>query len=115
MAQTQKRSAELFKELVETLVSEGMEDGEFDIDSMRYAQMEMMGHLLGKDLSRQVQAELAARQGERMPESFTCPHCSRDCPAEKKPKPITSLDGDVELPETRCYCKACRKSFFPSA
>lgn len=114
MAQTQKRSTELFKELVEVLVDEGMETGEFDIDSMRFAQMEALGHGLGKELSRQVQAGLAARQGERMPERFACPECGRDCPAETKPKPITSLDGEIELSETRCFCKKCRKSFFPS-
>lgn len=115
MPETSKRSTELFQELVQALVDEGMDSGEFDIDSMRYAQMEMMGHLLGKDLSRQVQAELAARQGERMPERFACPRCGRECRAETKPKPLTSLDGEVELSETRCFCKKCRKSFFPSA
>jgi len=114
MPRTQKRSTELFKELVEALVDEGMDSGEVDIDSMRYAQMEMMGHLLGEDLSRQVQTVLAARQGGRMPETFACPRCGRDAPAETKPKPITSLDGEVTLPETRCFCKKCRKSFFPA-
>lgn len=115
MAGVQKRSTELLEELVDALVEEGAETGEFDIDSMRYAQMEMMGHFLGKDLSRQVQQRLAERQGEQMPGSFACPRCGRDAPAEVKPKPMTSLDGKVELPETRCFCKSCRKAFFPSA
>lgn len=115
MAEAQKRSTELFQELVDALVEEGAETGQFDIDSMRYAQMEALGHGLGKELSRQVQQRLAERQGRRMPESFACPGCGRQCRAETKPKSLTSLDGEVELSETRCFCKRCRKSFFPSA
>lgn len=115
MAELKARSAELFEQLVEALVEEGMQTGEFEIDSMRYAQMELVGHGLGQELSRQVQAALAERQGQGMPSVFPCPSCDRECPAEQKTKPMTSLDGKVELPETRCYCKKCRKNFFPSA
>ena len=115
MPETQSRSAALFEELVQELVKEGQETGEFQIDSMRFAQMEMMGHGLGKELSRRVQEALAECQTEQMPQSFACPQCSRDCPAETKQKKITTLDGDVEISEVRCFCKKCRKSFFPSA
>jgi len=115
MAELKTRSAELFEQLVQALLDEGMETGQFQIDSMRYAQMELLGHGLGKELSRRVQAALADRQGQRMAKAFSCPTCGRECAAEPKPKPMTSLDGDLELPETRCFCKACRKSFFPSA
>lgn len=115
MAELKTRSAELFEQLVEALVDEGMETGQFDIDSMRYAQMELLGHGLGKELSRRVQAVLSDRQGQRMAKTFLCPTCGRECVAEQKPKPMTSLDGDLEIPETRCFCKSCRKSFFPSA
>ena len=96
-------------------MDEGMQTGAFEIDSMRYAQMELLGHGLGQELSQRVQAALADRQGRRMPSVFECPRCSRECPAAQKPKPMTSLDGEVKLPETRCYCKKCRKNFFPSA
>lgn len=109
------RSAVLFEELVQALVDEGMESGQFEIDSMRYAQMELLGHGLGQELSRRVQAALADRQGQRMPAVFACPRCGRQCAAEQHPRPITSLDGEVDLPETRCYCQKCRKNFFPSA
>jgi hypothetical protein len=115
MTELKARSAELFEQLVEALVDEGMQTGEIEIDSMRYAQMELLGHGLGQDLSRRVQAALSDRQGRRMPSVFPCPRCHRECPAEQKSKPMTSLDGDVDLPETRCYCQKCRKNFFPSA
>lgn len=114
MPKTGSRSAKLFQELVEALVDEGRESGDFEIDSMRYAQMELLGHGLGKELSRQVQEALAERQREQMAESFRCPRCDRECPAERGRKSMTSLDGEVKLSEVRCFCKTCRKSFFPS-
>jgi hypothetical protein len=115
MVELKPRSAALFQELVQALVEEGLETGQFEIDSMRYAQMELLGHGLGQELSRQVQQALAERQGQRMADVLACPTCGRECVAEQQPKPMTSLDGDVELPETRCFCKKCRRSFFPSA
>ena len=115
MAELKTRSAELFEQLVQALVDEGMQTRQFQIDSMRYAQMELLGHGLGKELSQRVQAALAELQGQRMAKAFSCPTCGRECAAEQKPKPMTSLDGDLEIPETRCFCKSCRKSFFPSA
>lgn len=110
-----RRSTVLFEELVATLVEEGMETGEFEIDSMRFAQMELFGHGLGRELSRRVQEELAARQGARMPTAFACPTCGRECAAEARGRPVVSLDGEVEIDEVRCRCKTCRRSFFPSA
>lgn len=114
MPKAGSRSAELFQELVEALVDEGMESGEVEIDSMRYAQMELLGHGLGKELSRQVQEALAERQRDQMPERFRCPWCSREYSAETGCKSMTSLDGEVKLSEVRCFCKKCRKVFFPS-
>lgn len=108
------RVAELFKELVEALVDDALETGEYEIDSMRYAQMELLGHGLGKDLSRQVQEALSERQRNQMSETYPCPECGRECAAERGRKTVMSLDGEVELPEVRCTCKKCRKSFFPS-
>jgi hypothetical protein len=109
------RSAELFQQFVDALVDEGMESGDFTIDYMRYAQMESLGHGLGKELSRQVQETLAQRQRQQMPDALPCPDCQNVCRAEDSRKTIRSVDGSVELPEVRFHCKKCRKSFFPSA
>lgn len=115
MSKFQGRSAELFEELVQALVEEGRETGELEIDSMRFAQMELLGHGLGKELSRRVQQALADCQTQQMAQSFACPQCGRECPTQTKPKRLTSLDGEVEVQEVRCFCKTCRKAFFPSA
>lgn len=113
MNETRKSTA-LFEELVQALVEERIEGGEIEIDSMKFAQMELLGHGLGKELSGRVQQALVARQGEQMPRVFGCPTCGRECPAEPRPKTIQSLDGEIELAEVSCDCPKCRRSFFPS-
>ncbi len=55
---------------MQKLVKEGQETGQFQIDSMRFAQMEMLGHGLGKELSRRVQEALTECQTEQMAQSF---------------------------------------------
>ena len=114
MPQAGTRCAKLFEELVEALVEEGVESNDFEIGSMRYAQMELLGHGLGKQLSQRVQEALSQRQFEEMSECYGCPDCGRECPGQKVKKKITSVDGEVGLSEVRCFCKKCRKSFFPS-
>lgn len=106
-------AAELFEQLVDALVDEGVKAGDFDIEFMLYARMESLGHGMGQELSRQIQAALAKRQQQQMPDSYACPRCQADCRAEEGRKTISSIDGDVELPEVRFHCPKCRKSFFP--
>ena len=109
-----KNSGELFEELVQALVQERIEGGQIDIDSMKFVQMELLGHGLGKKLAGRVQQAFVARQAEQMPALFRCPTCDRECPSETKPKTIQSLDGQIELSEVHCHCRKCRRSFFPS-
>ena len=112
MSELKPRSAELVQELVQALVDEGLETGQFEIDSLRSAHMDLLGHGLGRELSRQVHHALAERPGQRLARVFACPTGGRECVAEPKPKPRTSLDGEVERPEMRWFCKNCRKAFF---
>lgn len=109
-----EKSAELLELLVAALVDEA-EGGDVAIDQMRFAQMELLGHGLGKRLAARVQQALVARQAEQMPSEFRCPSCDRVCPAETVDKKMHTLDGEVELAEVRCHCRRCRRSFFPSA
>lgn len=109
-----RNSEVLFQELVQALVQERIEGGEIEIDSMKFAQMELLGHGLGKELASRVQQALVASQAEQMPTVFRCPTCGRECQAETKPKTIQSLDGETELAEVCCHCRKCRRSFFPS-
>ena len=109
-----KNSAELFEELVQALVEERLAGDEIDIDSMKFAQMELLGHGLGKQLAGRVQQVLVTRQAQQMPSVFCCPTCGCECHSETKLKTIQSLDGEVDLTEVRCHCRRCRRSFFPS-
>lgn len=67
------QAQELFEDLIQELVAEGQETGEFPIDSMRFAQMEMVAHELGKELSRRVQEALTESQTSQKAKSFPCP------------------------------------------
>jgi hypothetical protein len=110
-----RSSEEIFEELVQALVEERIEGEEIEIDSMKFHEMELLGHGLGKELAGRVQQALVARQGEQMPRVFRCPKCGQECASVRKPKAIQSLDGEFELTEVRCHCRKCRRSFFPSA
>lgn len=60
------------------------------------------------------------RQAGRLPETLPCPDCGRECPAKppdetKAPRSMNLRGGSFELAEPRCYCRSCRRSFFPSA
>jgi hypothetical protein len=115
MSALRRSSEELFEQLVDALIDEGMTAEEFDIDAMPFAQMELFGHGLGRQLARRIQQALAQRQGERMAEEFDCPQCGRSCRAQTGGRRMKTLDGDVEFAEPKCFCKSCRKAFFPSA
>jgi hypothetical protein len=119
MSVSLQSSEELFEQLVQALLDERMTAEEFNIDAMPFARMEQLGHGLGKQLARRIQQALAERQGARMNaqagEQYNCPGCGRSCRAAPNSRTLHTLDGEVEFAEPRCFCKSCRKVFFPSA
>jgi hypothetical protein len=59
-------------------------------------------------------------QAGRLPQAQPCPDCGRECPVESPEendtsRPMQLRGGSFELAEPRCYCRSCRRSFFPSA
>lgn len=119
MDAVRESSKELMARLVKTLLDEGVTAQTFDLDAMPFAAMEMFGHGLGKVLARQIQAALAEAQAARIREQHGadhgCPQCGQSCRAAPQPRTMQTLDGEVEFAEPKCFCPACRKSFFPSA
>lgn len=115
----QRTSQELIEDLVQALIAEGVTAETFDIDQMPFAEMEQFGHGLGKVLAQRIQAALAEAQAARMNEQaedlYDCPTCGRACRSDPAPRRLTTLDGEVEFAEPKCFCKSCRKAFFPSA
>ena len=119
MSAVRGSSEELFEELVQALIDEGMTAEQFEIDAMPFAQMERFGHGLGKQLGRRIQEALAEHQAARLNEQagdqYDCPQCGRACRADPGARTLRTLDGEVEFSEPKCFCKSCRKAFFPSA
>jgi len=80
-----------------------------------YSVIEDRGHELGQRLSRQVQqrhmAEIVACQVSKA----SCPGCGRRWELTPTRREVTSVDGAIELPELKGYCRACRRAFFPVA
>lgn len=115
MPASKKRSEVLAAQLVEALVEEQESSGEVNLDRMTYALIEKLGHELGQELSRQVQAALVSRQRQRAEPLSRCPKCGGRLKQAVKLRELKSIDGGVEIEEQTCYCRQCRQSFFPSA
>ena len=72
--------------------------------------------------------EATRRQAARLPQTQPCPECGAECPVERgsegsegdrgggrASRRMQLRGGAFELAEPRCYCRSCRRSFFPSA
>lgn len=67
---------------------------------------------------------LTQRQAARLPTAQACPECGSECEVEppdetadgkSRSRPMQLRGGVFDLEEPRCYCRQCRRSFFPSA
>lgn len=114
-----ERTKQLRDELVQTLIDEGVSAEEFALESMPFAQMELFGHEFGRQVAGEIQKALieaqAARLNDEAGEQHACPQCGAACRADTAPRRLKTLDVDVQFEEPKCFCKSCRKSFFPSA
>jgi hypothetical protein len=99
----------------------GAEGPGLDVD---LAGMEELAVTMQQALLKGLCEELTRRQAERLPETQPCPDCGRECPVERpderrggkgSSRPMRLRGGCFELEEPWCYCRHCRRSFFPSA
>lgn len=92
------------------------------------AGMEELATMMQQALLEGLCEELTQRQAERLPATQPCPGCGGECevqrpeetPADssgkrKEPRRMLLRGGSFGLAEPRCYCRRCRRSFFPSA
>ncbi len=109
-----KKLDELLKEAAEVSVALDRADGTIR-GVPHYSVIEARAHELGRRLSCQIQArqmnELAADQHP----IGKCPTCGTRCELKPHRRPVTSIDGPVDLQELKGDCPCCRRSFFPSA
>lgn len=80
-----------------------------------FDQIELPAHALGQRFSRAIQEERAREVALQELGRVYCPDCKKQCRVEIEPRPVTSMDGPIELTEPVAHCRPCRRSFFPSA
>lgn len=109
-----KKLDDLLREATEVSVALDRSNGTIQ-GVPHYSVIEGRAHELGRQLSRQIQerqmAEIVAYQTSKA----SCPGCGRRCELIPRKRPVTSVDGGIELQELEGYCPTCRKAFFPVA
>jgi uncharacterized protein with PIN domain len=80
-----------------------------------YSVIEEHAHQLGRRLSRLVQARQSKQAMASQPRQHRCPHCGSICDLEISQRKMTSIDGEMTLPDLVGHCRKCRRDFFPSA
>lgn len=79
-----------------------------------YSVIESRAHLLGRQLSREVQQRQLRETAARAAPQARCPACGTLCQLTQASREMTSIDGHLEIPELQGRCPACRRDFFPS-
>ena len=115
MEATHGRSAALMEQLVQSLIDERIETGEIDLETMSFAQIEQMGHELGRRMAAGFDRQLTGRQTDLWSKDWCCPTCGLECEAVRHPRTVQTLDGPSEIVELKSFCPKCRRSFFPQA
>jgi hypothetical protein len=112
--QLKKKLENLLREAAEVSVALDRANGTIQ-GVPHYSVIEGRAHELGRRLSREVQqrqmAEIVASQVRKA----SCPECARRCELTSSKRPVTSVDGDIELHELKGSCSSCRRAFFPAA
>ena len=80
-----------------------------------YDEIELPAHDLGQRLSRAIQEERARELALQEFKGCRCTDCNQLVQVEIEARPVTSMDGPIELTEPVAHCRRCRRSFFPSA
>ena len=70
---------------------------------------------LGQQLSRQIQQRHLEIMITQQAPRTACPGCGTVCQLGPVKRRVTSIDGEVALPELRGECPQCRRAFFPLA
>ena len=105
-----------FDELVALLAEERYGPNGPPIDT-RFAEIEQFGHQAGRMLGRSLDERLTERHAEHFQEA-SCPTCGASGEsdvAEKKTRPLQTVDGKIPLGELAFHCPTCGRDFFPSA
>jgi len=66
-------------------------------EDVRFSDMELAGHKLGRAVAQITTERLAFARAERMTGPQPCPVCGRQCPLVHEERELKTIDGPVEL------------------
>lgn len=87
------------------------------------ATMEELAVCMQQALLKGMCEALTRQQAGRLPAVQPCPECGRECvveqpaaaSAQRRSRSMQLRNGEFDLAEPQCFCRPCRRSFFPSA
>lgn len=115
MESVEGRAAAMMEQLIQAIIDERIDSGEIDLETMSFAEIEQMGHELGRRLASGFDHRLTGRQSDLWSEDWCCPTCGLECEAVRHPRTVQTVDGPAEVVEIKSICPRCRRSFFPQA
>ena len=112
--QLRERLERLLRDAAEVEVELSRADGTIK-GIPHYSLIEGRAHELGKQLSREVQRRQMSEMAASHATTAKCPDCGTHCALGPRKRPVTTIDGRIELQELVGECPCCRRSFFPDA
>jgi hypothetical protein len=109
-----KRLDDLLRQAAEISVALARADGTIR-GVPHYSAIEGRAHQLGQQLSRQIQERQMGDIMAAWVPKGSCPACGRRGQLIATKRPVTSVDGRIEVRELGGYCPSCRKAFLPPA
>lgn len=82
---------------------------------LTWAEIEDLGHELGKLTATEFDQTVQRQQAEKLDAPRPCPNCGKPCSASVKHRDLLTRDGTADLSEPEFHCVSCERSFFPSA
>lgn len=107
-----EKLARLLREAAEVSVALDRAEGTI-VGVPHYSVIEARAHELGRQLSREIQAQQMGAIAAQAARSAKCPECVARCATLPKKRHVTSVDGPVAMEEPVAHCPRCRRDFFP--
>jgi hypothetical protein len=111
---SQKQIHPRVKAFVAAVLAERPHDDTQTINDIELA-MEELADAVADEFAAQLLARQAAADAAAAKSGPTCPHCGRAGHSSgTRRREILTTRGSAPLVESKCYCAACRRNFFPS-
>lgn len=81
---------------------------------LTWAEIEDLGHEIGKLTATEFDQTVQRQQAERFDAQHACPLCGKPASASVKHRALATRDGTVDLSEPEFRCVSCERSSFPS-